>query len=121
MRKARVCYDHLAGELGVLVHDSLAGRGLMSVGRDGTELSDSGADFFATLGIDVGALSARRRPLCRVCLDWSERRYHLGGSLGAALLSHCVDRGWARRARSSRALVFSAAGERALRRLFPTR
>ena len=70
MRKARVCYDHIAGELGVLAHDSLARRRLMRVGDDGAELSDSGADFFQTLGIDVAALSAKRRPLCRVCLDW---------------------------------------------------
>jgi len=121
MRKARVCYDHIAGELGVLAHDSLARRGLMGVGADGTELSDAGAEFFVTLGVDVGGLSVRRRPLCRVCLDWSERRYHLGGALGAALLTRCLDRGWARRSRASRSLLFSAEGERAFRRHFPVR
>lgn len=121
MRKARVCYDHIAGELGVLVHDSLALRGLMHVGVDGTELSDDGAAFFATLGVDVAGLSARRRPLCRVCLDWSERRYHLGGGLGAALLTQCLDHGWARRSSASRSLLFSADGERAFRRHFPIR
>jgi DNA-binding transcriptional ArsR family regulator len=119
MRKARVCYDHIAGELGVLAHDSLARRRLMQVGDDGAELSDAGAEFLAALGIDVAVLSAKRRPLCRVCLDWSERRYHLGGSVGAALLSYCLERGWARRAQSSRALLFTAAGERAFRRQFP--
>jgi DNA-binding transcriptional ArsR family regulator len=121
LRKARVCYDHIAGELGVLAHDSLTRRKLMRVGDDGTELSDGGVDFFGALGIDVAALGARHRPLCRACLDWSERRYHLGGSVGAALLRHCIDRGWARRARSSRSLLFSAPGERAFRRHFPVR
>ncbi len=121
MRKARVCYDHIAGELGVLAHDSLARRRMMRVGDDGAELSDAGAEFFTALGIDLDALSAKRRPLCRTCLDWSERRYHLGGSVGAALLRHTIDRGWARRARSSRALLFSAAGERAFRQHFPAR
>ena len=121
MRKARVCYDHLAGELGVLAHDSLTKRRLLRLGDDSMELSDAGAEFFAALGIDVDALSAKRRPLCRTCLDWSERRYHLGGAVGAALLRHCVDRGWARRARSSRALLCSALGERAFRQHFPSR
>jgi DNA-binding transcriptional ArsR family regulator len=121
MRKARVCYDHIAGELGVLAHESLTRRGMICVGNEGTELSDEGVGFFTTLGIDARALGAKRRPLCRPCLDWSERRYHLGGSVGAALLRHCVDRGWARRARSSRSLLFSAAGERAFRRHFPAR
>jgi DNA-binding transcriptional ArsR family regulator len=121
MRKARVCYDHIAGELGVLAHECLVRRRLLSIGEEGTELSDDGIAFFTTFGIDVPALAARRRPLCRACLDWSERRYHLGGSIGAALLRHCVERGWAYRARSSRALLFSAAGERAFRARFSTR
>jgi len=119
MRKARVCYDHIAGELGVLAYESLACRRLIQVGNDGAELSEAGADYFKGLGIDVAGLSSRRRPLCRVCLDWSERRNHLGGSVGAALLSYCLERGWARRAQSSRALLFTADGERAFRRHFP--
>jgi DNA-binding transcriptional ArsR family regulator len=121
MRKARVCYDHIAGELGVLAHDSLTRRQLVYAGEEGTELSDAGVEFFTTLGIDIVSLGVRRRRLCRACLDWSERRYHLGGSVGAALLKHCLSHGWARRARSSRTLIFSAAGERSFRRHFPVR
>ncbi len=121
MRKARVCYDHVAGELGVLAHDSLARRQFIAVGDDGAELSESGAEFLEAIGIDVAELSAKRRPLCRVCVDWSERRYHLAGSVGAALLAYCLEREWARRARMSRALLFTAAGERAFRRQFPLR
>jgi hypothetical protein len=121
LRKARVCYDHIAGELGVLAHDSLTRRQFLRVSEDGTQLSDTGVEFFTVLGIDVSVLAAKRRPLCRACVDWSERRYHLAGSVGAALLHHCVDRAWARRARSSRALLFTAAGERAFRQHFPIR
>jgi DNA-binding transcriptional ArsR family regulator len=121
MRKARVCYDHIAGELGVLAHDSLVKRRLMHVAEQGPELNDAGAQFFRALGVDVAALGAKRRPLCRACLDWSERRHHLGGAIGAALLRHCLDAGWARQSRSSRALIFSAAGERTFRRQFPAR
>jgi DNA-binding transcriptional ArsR family regulator len=121
MRKARVCYDHLAGELGVLAHDSLTRRRLLRIGDDGAELTEDGVQLFVTLGVDVESLSTLRRRLCRMCLDWSERRYHLSGSVGAALLRHCIDQGWARRARSSRSLLFSASGERAFRRHFPAR
>lgn len=86
MRKARVCYDHIAGELGVLAHDSLVKRHLLRVTEDGPELNEAGAEFFTAVGVDVDALRAKRRPLCRACLDWSERRNHLGGAVGAALL-----------------------------------
>jgi DNA-binding transcriptional ArsR family regulator len=121
MRKARVCYDHLAGELGVLAHDSLTRRQFLRVTEEGTELGADGVGFLTTLGIDVATLVRTRRPLCRACLDWSERRYHLSGSVGAALLRHCIDRGWARRAQSSRSLLFSADGERTFRQHFPVR
>jgi DNA-binding transcriptional ArsR family regulator len=118
MRKARVCYDHLAGELGVLVHDSLQQREMFRVGRAGLELTAPGEDFLLTLGIDVTDL-ATRRPLCRSCLDWSVRRYHLAGAVGAALLDRFIALGWAKRVPKSRVTSFSATGERALRRAFP--
>lgn len=119
MRKARVCYDHLAGELGVLVHDSMQQRGLLRASADGLVLTDSGAAFADSFGIDLSSLERERRPLCRSCLDWSVRRYHLAGALGAALLARCVDLGWARRLPRSRVMSFSATGERALRGRFP--
>ena len=119
LRKARVCYDHLAGELGVLAFESLVRRRFLRRGRGGVELTEPGRRFFGELGIDVESLAPGRRPLCRPCLDWSVRRHHLAGALGAALLDRCIELRWARRARDSRALHFSALGEDALRRRFP--
>jgi len=119
IRKARVCYDHLAGELGVLAFDSLKRRGLLRVRGPELEITSSGERFFEEWSVDVGALRAGRRPLCRACLDWSVRRHHLAGALGAAVLGRCLSLGWASRARNSRALIFSATGERAFRSRFP--
>jgi len=118
LRKARVCYDHLAGELGVLVFESLEARGFLRSAGGGLDLSDPGRRFFRTLGIEVTPLESTRRPLCRACLDWSARRPHLAGALGAALLEQIFALRWARRIRRSRTLHFSAIGEDALRRRF---
>ena len=119
LRKARVCYDHLAGELGVRIYDSLVARRLLRKTGAVIALDDSGRRFFDGLGIAVDTLAHARRPLCRACLDWSMRRHHLAGALGAALLQYCLDLGWARRARDSRAVDFTPAGEQALNRHFP--
>ena len=116
LRKARVCYDHLAGELGVRIYDSLVARRLLRKTGAVIALDDSGRRFFDGLGIAVDTLAHARRPLC---LDWSRRRHHLAGALGAALLQYCLDLGWARRARDSRAVDFTPAGEQALNRHFP--
>lgn len=118
LRKARICYDHLAGELGVLVFDSLEQRRFLRSDGEGLELTSRGQQFCVELGIDVEALARQRRPLCRACLDWSVRRSHLAGALGAALLGRCLDLGWARRAKGSRVVTFSAVGENALRERF---
>lgn len=118
LRKARVCYDHLAGDLGVLVYDSLEGRRHLRVKGADLELTAQGEKFLADLGIELPSLAQQRRPLCRACLDWSVRRHHLAGSVGAALLERCLALGWAKRARDSRVVNFSAAGEKALRQRF---
>jgi len=110
LRVARVCYDHLAGERGVWLMDQLRDRKVL-------DPSPHAEKFFARLGIDIASLPKSRRPLCRPCLDWSERRHHLGGALGAAILDRIFALGWARRELDSRAVVFSANGERALRQL----
>jgi DNA-binding transcriptional ArsR family regulator len=115
LRKARVCYDHLAGELAVLVHDRMAQAGAFTVDGAGIVLSAAGQRLVAELGIDTDALASTRRALCRTCLDWSERRHHLAGSLGSALLARFQQLGWASRAKDSRVMLFSAAGELALR------
>jgi DNA-binding transcriptional ArsR family regulator len=110
LREARVCYDHLAGSCGVRMHDAFIGQGLVVATGDGLGLSLLGRSRFQAEGLDIGALEARGRPLCRACLDWSERRHHLTGGLGAALLRLVFERGWARRDPQGRAVLFSAAG-----------
>jgi DNA-binding transcriptional ArsR family regulator len=118
LRKARACYDHLAGELGVLVFDSLTQQGFVRTTGKRVMLTEQGERFCREMGIDLEALARERRPLCLACLDWSVRRYHLAGSLGAALLSRFVALGWARPHRGTRAVAFSALGERSLRARF---
>jgi DNA-binding transcriptional ArsR family regulator len=120
LRKARVCYDHLAGELGVLVFDALRQQGsVRTVGRT-VKLTQKGERFCHDLGIDLAALERGRRPLCLACLDWSQRRHHLAGALGAAILNRFFTLGWARRPKGTRIVSFSAAGERSLRARFRT-
>ena len=111
LRRARSCYDHLAGDLAVKMFDRFVARRLLLRRDDELRLTREGRDFFECAGIDIGVLDGGRRPLCRPCLDWSERRSHLGGTLGAAILSHVVARRWAIRETKSRVVRFSAAGE----------
>lgn len=113
MRKARVCYDHLAGEVGVLLHDGLMAQGLIVATSDGLALSSAGRARFVAEGIDIDALERSGRPICRTCLDWSERRHHLAGPLGAQLLQLVFARGWARRDGGARTIRFSPDGQRA--------
>ncbi len=119
LRKARICYDHLAGDYGVRMLDSLIEAGSISVMGEGLSLTDRGEKHLGSIGIDVSDLRSSRRPLCRSCLDWSERRAHLAGSLGKALLSNFFDKGWARRTENSRSIFFTPEGERRFLALFP--
>ncbi|MBB3608592.1 helix-turn-helix transcriptional regulator [Rhizobium sp. BK602] len=119
LRKARICYDHLAGDYGVRMLDSLIATGAISALGEGLDLTERGEAHLHAIGIDVGGLRATRRPLCRACLDWSERRTHLAGGLGKALLSSFFDRGWARRTENSRSIQFTPEGERRFLALFP--
>lgn len=132
LRSARVCYDHLAGEQGVQLMESLLRRRLLRVPPTGAggpaptrgdhepalALTPAGAVFFRNWGIEVDALARGRRPLCRGCLDWSERRQHLAGALGAALLQRLFTLGWARREGGSRVVRFTPHGLRRLREDF---
>lgn len=116
LRFARVCFDHLAGTVAVTLADAWLRRGIIE-GADRWSLTTSGARFFKEWGIDMPALCAGRRPLLRECLDWSERRFHLGGALGAAVLDAIIRSGWVVREPGSRILSVTAAGERGLGRL----
>ena len=117
LRKARVCYDHLAGELGVLAYESLLRKELLATSQQGLCPTVSGLRWLKNAGIDTELAVRQRRTYCRPCMDWSERRFHLAGSLGAALLSRVCELGWARRERSSRAIRFTASGERRFREM----
>ncbi|MGZ3184310.1 MAG: ArsR/SmtB family transcription factor [Telluria sp.] len=115
LRRARVCYDHLAGELGVELYEQLAARGAFAVDGQGICLTVLGRQMVRELGIDADDLVRGKRPVCRTCLDWSERRHHLAGALGAALLAHFLAQGWARREEGSRVVRFTGQGEARLR------
>src|SRR3984885_13844090 len=117
LRKARVCYDHLAGELGVLAYESLLRTNSLAMSAQGLCPTDSGLRWFKNAGIDADQALRQRRTYCRPCMDWSERRFHLAGSLGAALLSRVCDLGWAKREKDSRVVRFTAKGERRFRDL----
>jgi len=119
LRRARVCYNHLAGDFGVRMLDRMVADGNVTLDGDDAELTASGEARVAALGIDVPTLRAQRRPVCRTCLDWSERRSHLAGSLGEALLARFIADGWAKREKDSRAIRFTAEGERKFTALFP--
>jgi DNA-binding transcriptional ArsR family regulator len=109
MRTARTCYDHLAGRLGVGLADSLRGRGHLVLTDDGGELTGAGLDFLTGFGVQLD-VAHRRRVFCRPCLDWSERRPHLAGGVGAALATRLFELGWIVRRRDSRALSITGAG-----------
>lgn len=117
LREARICYDHLAGERGVALFDGLVRRGALAVASDGLALTPAGEHFVADFGVDLDEARNSRRPLCLACLDWSSRRSHLAGALGAALLQRFQDIGWARREKGTRIIRFSPKGVVAFDRL----
>jgi DNA-binding transcriptional ArsR family regulator len=116
LRAARTCYDHVAGMIGVALHDRLMAMGWLSGGSDDRnyEVSSRGSQAFEALGIDVVATSGLRRRFAFPCLDWSERRPHLGGALGAALLNVVLKRKWLIPDLDSRALSVTGLGRREL-------
>lgn len=123
LRAARTCYDHLAGRLGVALADALVAGGYAELANDAGVVTGAGIELFSRIGIDVDELSARHgrrsaRILCRPCLDWSERRPHLAGAVGAALCSHSFSKGWIRRIDGTRAVTVTPKGQRIFREAF---
>ncbi|KRB29508.1 ArsR family transcriptional regulator [Mesorhizobium sp. Root695] len=116
MRVARVCYDHLAGEQAVAMLDRLVAKNVLVRDEQEIRLGPSAASHFAAIGIDL--YTKPRRPVCRACLDWSVRRSHLAGTLGAAILDKILAEKWARRETDSRAVIFSPPGKQAFERVF---
>ena len=121
LRRARVCYDHLAGDLGVQMLDSMKAQRLVRQKKQDIELTPEGAQFLETnLQISQEMLAHPRRPVCKACLDWSERRHHLAGTLGAALMTRFTELKWAARDATpgSRIVNFSRNGETRFAALF---
>lgn len=118
LKKARLCYDHLAGDLAVEAFEAMLMRGWFSARPGQLQLSDMARLTLADTGIDLSGLESSRRPVCRMCMDWGEHRHHLSGALGAAILTHVIDAGWAMPEPDSRVVRFNPEGEAAFRALF---
>jgi DNA-binding transcriptional ArsR family regulator len=118
LRLARTCYDHLAGQLGVRIAEALLAGGCIVPSARDYVLTPAGERLFRRLAVDVAGARAARRAFARACLDWSERRHHLAGALGAALLDRLFEMGWIERTPSSRAVRLSDPGRRGLRAHF---
>ncbi|MFM9271430.1 ArsR/SmtB family transcription factor [Halomonas elongata] len=121
LRFARTCYDHMAGDLAVALHDACVGAGWLMPAVDEQSdyrLSEEGELAFLDMGVDVRAVRARRRRFARPCMDWSARRPHLAGALGAALLDHAIGQEWVSQDLDGRALRLTSRGRRALENRF---
>ena len=118
LRAARMCYDHLAGRIGVAIADALIAHRRIAFDGDAGEVTDSGRKFFAGLGVDLPPPGSSRRIYCRSCLDWSERRPHVAGLVGARIANFCFERKWLARNVASRALTLTGQGGRMLPRAF---
>ncbi len=123
LRKARTCYDHFAGRLGVALADAMMASGHVELSSDAGLVTEAGLAFLDGLGLDIAPMQARLarrtgRLLCRPCLDWSERRPHLAGVLGAALCTHSLEHGWTRRLDGTRAVAITPKGQRIFREGF---
>jgi DNA-binding transcriptional ArsR family regulator len=112
LRNARTCYDHLAGRLGVALADALVQQDHVALSEDGGMVTPAGEEFLLGFGIDVHERSQSCRAFCRPCLDWSERRPHLAGAVGAALAARCFELDWITRTRDTRAVLVTAKGQR---------
>jgi DNA-binding transcriptional ArsR family regulator len=121
LRRARVCYDHLAGDLAVDMLEHMIARGFVVEQADALSLTPAGETFMTALGLDLPALATSRRALCKGCLDWSVRRTHLAGALGAALLDRFYCLGWAAREPGTRLVSFTPRGLEAFSEIFGVR
>lgn len=115
LKRARTCYDHLAGELGVALCDMLTKRKFVVLHEEVAQLTKRGLAFATDFGLDIEQQPGSRRPVCKTCLDWSERRYHLAGRFGAALATRMFEKRWLQRETGGRALIITKAGIRGLR------
>ena len=118
LHEARFCYDHIAGKLGVLMTEAMLKKGYLSTSDRDFDITEKGKKFFAALGIDLAELKKQRRVFARRCLDWSERKPHVSGSLGAEIASTFIAKEWMKRTKHGRQLNFTDEGRGALQRHF---
>lgn len=116
LRLARSCYDHLAGQVGVAVTDAFVAMGHIVLTDEGGEVTSSGERFLSEFGVDLRPRT--RRIFCQPCLDWSERRYHIKGLVGARILDRLMQLGWLKSVSGSRALQLTASGRAGLSEIF---
>ena len=115
---ARICYGHLAGRLSIALTDSLASRKYVVLDDEAAEVTATGTRFVSEFGIELPALRASRRHFCRLCLDWTERRPHIAGAVGAAITNRCFELGWMERMKRSQAVVVTQRGRRGFQQTF---
>jgi len=115
---ARICYDHLAGRLSVDLTDSFAAREYVVLDDGVAEVTTAGTRFFTRFGVELPTPRSTRRRFCRLCLDWTERRPHIAGVIGAGITRRCFDLGWMERVERSHAVVVTPLGRRGLRATF---
>jgi DNA-binding transcriptional ArsR family regulator len=115
---ARICYDHLAGRLSVHLTDFFTANEYIVLGDEAAEITPPGTRFLTNFGVNLSALSSTRRHFCRLCIDWTERRPHIAGALGAALTKRYFDLGWTERMNHSRAIIITAVGKRGFSETF---
>jgi DNA-binding transcriptional ArsR family regulator len=118
LRLARTCYDHFAGQLGVAIADAMTARQHLILGEDGGAITPEGEQFLREFGLALDTKRAGKRIFCRACLDWSERRYHVAGFVGAEICRHMFELGWVTQQRGKRAIQVTPAGRRGLRQTF---
>jgi DNA-binding transcriptional ArsR family regulator len=115
---ARICYDHLAGRLSVDLTDALVAREYILLGDAAAEITTTGARFFTEFGIELNRLGSSHRHACRLCLDWTERRPHIAGAIGAAITRRCFELGWMERMKGSHAVLVTPLGRRGFQETF---
>lgn len=118
LRHARTCYNHLAGRLGVAIADAMLSRGQLDMGGEAGVLTTSGQGLLTSIGVVIPTTGSSHRIFCKPCLDWSERRPHIGGTLGVAIADRCFELGWIERKREGRALRITQTGRGGFRRHF---
>ncbi|MGC1514766.1 MAG: helix-turn-helix domain-containing protein, partial [Maribacter sp.] len=118
VKYCRTCYDHLAGKVGVLITERLLSHERIALQDTSFEVTAAGRTLFQEFGLDIGEIKKQRRHFAKPCLDWSERKYHLAGSLGAALFKQMLGLDWMRRTKNSRAILITATGREGLLQTF---